>query len=93
MENLAVCTMVMDPTNTNVLYAGTGEGYFNVDAIRGAGIFKTTDAGATWNRLSATNNSSFYYVNKLVIDQTTNCSLCMVQERDCINPQMAELLL
>ena len=72
MENLAVCSMVMDPTNSNVLYAGTGEGYFNIDAIRGAGIFKTTDAGATWNRLSATNNSNFFYVNKLIIDQTTN---------------------
>jgi photosystem II stability/assembly factor-like uncharacterized protein len=72
MENLAVCSMVMDPTNSNVLYAGTGEGYFNGDAIRGEGIFKTTDAGATWARLSATNNSNFYYVNKLMIDQTTN---------------------
>jgi photosystem II stability/assembly factor-like uncharacterized protein len=72
MENLAVCSMVMDPTNSNVLYAGTGEGYFNGDAIRGEGVFKTTDAGATWVRLSATNNSNFYYVNKLMIDQTTN---------------------
>ena len=72
MENLAVCSMVMDPTNPNVLYAGTGEGYFNVDAIRGEGIFKTTDAGATWNRLSSTANSNFYYVNKLMIDQSTN---------------------
>jgi photosystem II stability/assembly factor-like uncharacterized protein len=72
MENLAVCSMVMDPSNSNILYAGTGEGFFNADAIRGAGIFKTTDAGATWIRLSSTNNSNFYYVNKLVIDQSTN---------------------
>ena len=72
MENLAVCSMVMDPTNSNILYAGTGEGFFNVNAIRGAGIFKTTDAGTTWNRLTSTNNSNFYYVNKLVIDQSTN---------------------
>lgn len=72
MENLAVCSMVMDPANSNVIYAGTGEGFFNLDAIRGEGIFKTTDAGATWTRLSSTNNSNFYYVNKLVIDYTTN---------------------
>lgn len=72
MENLAVCSMVMDPTNSNILYAGTGEGYFNGDALRGEGIFKTTDAGATWNRLSSTNNSNFYFVNKLMIDQSTN---------------------
>lgn len=72
MENLAVCSMVMDPTNPNVIYAGTGEGFFNLDAIRGEGIFKTTDGGATWTRLSSTNNSNFYYVNKLMIDNTTN---------------------
>ena len=72
MENLAVCSIVMDPTNSSILYAGTGEGYFNGDALRGEGIFKTTDAGATWVRLSSANNSNFYYVNKLVIDQSTN---------------------
>lgn len=72
MENLAVCSMVMDPTNPNIIYAGTGEGYFNSDAQRGEGIFKTTDGGATWTQLSSTKNSSYYYVNKLVFDNTTN---------------------
>ncbi|NWF49877.1 MAG: T9SS type A sorting domain-containing protein [Ignavibacteriaceae bacterium] len=70
MENLAVCALVMDPANPNILYAGTGEGFFNLDAIQGAGIFKTTDAGTTWSRLSSTNNSDFYYVNDLAIDNT-----------------------
>lgn len=72
MENLTVCSMVMDPTNSDILYAGTGEGFFNYDALRGEGIFKTTDAGATWNRLSSTNNSNFYFVNKLIFDQSAN---------------------
>jgi photosystem II stability/assembly factor-like uncharacterized protein len=72
MENLAVTALAMDPTNSNILYAGTGEGFFNVDAIRGAGIFKTTDAGATWTRLSSTNNDTYYYVNKLIFDNSTN---------------------
>src|SRR5262249_14084980 len=56
-----------DPGNANVLYAGTGEGYFNGDAVRGAGIFKTTDGGSSWTRLTATNTSDFFYVNKLVV--------------------------
>ena len=54
LTNLAVSSMVIDPTNPNVLYAGTGEGYFNGDSIRGAGVFKTTDGGATWNQLLQT---------------------------------------
>jgi hypothetical protein len=69
IANIAVNSLVMDPTNHNVLYAGTGEGYFNGDAQRGAGIFKTTDGGATWNQLAFTNaNSDFFYVNKIAIN-------------------------
>ncbi len=70
MENLAVCALVIDPANPNIIYAGTGEGFFNLDAIRGAGIFKSTDAGNSWARLSSTNNSNFYYVNDLDINST-----------------------
>lgn len=70
MENLAVCALVIDPNNPNTIYAGTGEGFFNLDAIRGAGIFKSTDAGNSWTRLTSTNNSNFYYVNDLDINST-----------------------
>ena len=41
-------------------HAGTGEGFFNVDAVRGAGIFKTTNGGGTWAQVASTNNSSFH---------------------------------
>jgi photosystem II stability/assembly factor-like uncharacterized protein len=68
MSNLAVCALVIDPNNANTIYAGTGEGFFNLDAIRGAGIFKSTDAGASWTQLSSTNNADFYYVNDLDYD-------------------------
>lgn len=71
MENIAVCALVIDPLNPDIIYAGTGEGFFNFDAIRGAGIFKSTDAGNSWTRLASTNNSNFYYVNDLDIDKTT----------------------
>lgn len=67
MANLAVSSLILDPTNANVMYAGTGEGFFNVDAVRGAGVFQSTDGGATWNQLASTNNSSWYYVNRLAI--------------------------
>ncbi len=70
MANLTVCSMVMDPENHNIIYAGTGEGFNNYDALQGDGIFKTTDAGATWTQLSSTNNSNFYFVNRLAIDST-----------------------
>jgi photosystem II stability/assembly factor-like uncharacterized protein len=62
-----VSAMVMSPTDPNTIYAGTGEGYLNIDARRGLGILKTTDGGATWTRLPSTANSNFYYVTKLLI--------------------------
>ena len=52
MANLALASLAMDPANPLVLYAGTSEGMGNLDAIRGAGVFKTSDGGAHWTRLA-----------------------------------------
>ena len=67
MANLAVVTLAFDPGNSSVIYAGTGEGFGNGDAVRGAGVFKSTDAGVTWSQLAATNNSNFNFSNKLLV--------------------------
>jgi len=76
MANIAVNSLAMDPKNPNVIYAGTGEGYFNIDdgfsGRRGAGIFKTTDGGATWTRLASTTTGDFYYVNDIVVSPTNS---------------------
>ncbi len=65
--NLAISTVAYDPSSIQTFYVGTGEGFFNVDAVRGAGIWKSTDAGTSWSQLSSTDNSNFYYVQKLVV--------------------------
>jgi len=72
MANIAVNSLAMDPKNPNVIYAGTGEGYFNIDGIRGAGVFKTTDGGATWTRLASTTTADFYYVNDIVVSPASS---------------------
>ena len=65
MANLAVTSIVMDPTNSFIMYAATGEGFGNIDGLQGAGIFKSTDVGNTWNQLSSTDNPQFLFVNRL----------------------------
>lgn len=65
--NLAANCIVADPLNPNTIYVGTGEGFFNADALRGAGIFVTTNGGTTWTQLPSTNNSNFNFVNRLAI--------------------------
>lgn len=54
LPNIAVVSLAMDPTNPQILYAGTGEGVFNGDAIQGAGIYKSTDGGLTWAAIAST---------------------------------------
>ncbi|MGE0001178.1 MAG: hypothetical protein AB7F50_01510 [Fimbriimonadaceae bacterium] len=74
MPSLCASSLVMDPANPNTLYCGTGEGFFetlegsmNTAAIKGAGIFRTMDAGATWQQLASTATPDFELVNRLAI--------------------------
>jgi photosystem II stability/assembly factor-like uncharacterized protein len=91
LANLAVSTMVINPADTTIMYAGTGEQFagsfnnpgngFTPDGLLGAGVFKSTDSGLTWNRLASTNpgnttvcpaaatpaNCPWLYVNRLAI--------------------------
>lgn len=70
--NMAVSAIAQDPSSPNIMYFGTGEGYYNVDAVRGDGIWKSTDSGNTWSQLSLTRNDSFSYVNKIIVDGDGN---------------------
>ncbi|MFG0273859.1 MAG: hypothetical protein ACF8QF_02255 [Phycisphaerales bacterium] len=72
LPNIAVSTIAIDATNTDILYAGTGEGVGGSSTFpRGLGIFKSTDGGVTWTLLDGTVNGvpagAFHYVNKIVI--------------------------
>lgn len=72
MLNLAVVSLAMDPDDSDVIYAGTGEGVFPNNAfMQGLGIFKTVDGGANWNQLPGTvngvPNGAFHYVNKVLV--------------------------
>lgn len=71
-SNMAVSALAQDPSNPAIMYFGTGEGYFNVDAVQGDGIWKSTDTGSTWTQLSATTGDNFSYVNKLIVDGSGN---------------------
>nr|WP_294906116.1 T9SS type A sorting domain-containing protein [uncultured Lacibacter sp.] len=70
LGNLAVASICQDPVNTNIMYFATGERNGNIDAVRGGGVWKSTNNGATWNLLPST--TSFWNASKIVCDAAGN---------------------
>lgn len=67
IPNMGVNALVMAPTNTSIIYAGTGEHFTN--DIDGAGMFKSTDRGETWIQIAnPTEMSDFKNVSRIIVD-------------------------
>jgi photosystem II stability/assembly factor-like uncharacterized protein len=49
-KSLAIGGIGIAPSNHLVIYAGTGELNFSGDSYYGAGVYKSTDGGATWTQ-------------------------------------------
>jgi photosystem II stability/assembly factor-like uncharacterized protein len=65
---ISITTIDICRSFPEILYAGTGEGFYNYDAVIGDGIFKTTNGGLNWEQLTATaGNSKFRFVNRIVV--------------------------
>lgn len=66
LPNLATTVLAMATSNTNIIYLGTGEGFGNLDAIRGDGMFKSINKGQSWTYLTATSNMGA--INRIIVD-------------------------
>ncbi len=68
--NLAVGSITQDPTDVNIMYFGTGEKAINADAVRGAGLWISTDHGINWAPMPGTQN--LWNVSKVLCDASGN---------------------
>lgn len=66
LPNMATTVLAMAPSNHDVIYLGTGEGFGNLDGISGSGMFRSVDRGQTWTYLPSTSN--FNDVNRVIVD-------------------------
>lgn len=47
----SVGAIAVAPSDSNVIYAGTGETTIRIDVSHGDGVYKSTDAGRTWSHI------------------------------------------
>ncbi|MBI1343172.1 MAG: T9SS type A sorting domain-containing protein [Terrimonas sp.] len=80
---LGVSTIIIDPSNSNVIYAGTGEVLrsgnsnigFNVWKARGTygiGIIKSTNGGTTWSQVMTKSTSDLFGIQNLTFDPSNS---------------------
>lgn len=76
---LGVASIMIHPTNSNIIYAGTGEVYradtsnigFNVWKARGTygiGILKSMNGGVSWTRIFSKNESDLFGIQMMKFD-------------------------
>jgi photosystem II stability/assembly factor-like uncharacterized protein len=64
--SLSSGSIAIDPTNTDIIYYGTGEATYSGASYYGRGLLKSTNAGATWVNIT-TGLPSLSYCSRIVI--------------------------
>jgi|GEM_PF-966687 len=68
LSSLAIGAIALAPSNEDVVYVGTGEGALSGDSYFGNGVLKSTNAGATFAKISAAGYFTNVSISKIVVD-------------------------
>jgi len=66
---LAIGCIVLDPNNSSTIYAGTGDPNVSGYPFIGDGVYKSTDAGATWTNIGLQNTR---IISDFAVDPTNS---------------------
>src|SRR5262245_30099882 len=58
----SIGAVAVAPSDPNIVYVGSGEGIARPDLSVGDGIYKSTDAGATWTHLGLRDGQQIPYI-------------------------------
>jgi len=61
----AIGSLAVDPVNTNVIWAGTGETFIRSNILTGNGIYKSVDGGDTWQHMGLEKTGR---IGRIVVD-------------------------
>ncbi|MEO1256703.1 MAG: sialidase family protein, partial [Bacteroidota bacterium] len=85
LSSLAIASITYDPNNTDIFYAGTGEGFIagsGGGGVAGAGLYKSIDGGSNWTLVESTIGPDFRYIQKVVV---TSSSTVLITTRESRN--------
>lgn len=66
---LPIGDLAIDPNNADVIWAGTGEANASSQSFRGDGIYKSTDAGETWQNMGL---ELAGYFGRIIVDHANS---------------------
>jgi photosystem II stability/assembly factor-like uncharacterized protein len=66
---VSVGDIAIDPNNSQVLYCGTGEANSSSFSFLGNGMYKSTDAGASWQHTGLANSA---YIGRVIVDYSNS---------------------
>jgi len=65
--SLSTTTLALSESNPEIIYAGTGESFVSINGVAGSGMYKSFDAGETWNQLPSTLTEDFNAINRIIV--------------------------
>jgi photosystem II stability/assembly factor-like uncharacterized protein len=66
---ISIGDIAIDPENPDIIYAGTGEANSSSQSFVGNGMYKSTDAGATWQHIGLEESA---YIARVVVDHSNS---------------------
>lgn len=66
---LAIGEITLDPNDENTIYVGTGDKNFGGGSFLGNGVYKSTDAGATWTQIGLEQTA---IITEIAVDPTNS---------------------
>ena len=64
-KSAAIGSLAIDPVNTNIVWAGTGETFIRSNILTGDGIYKSVDGGDTWQHMGLEKSGR---IGRIVVD-------------------------